>query len=175
MPKSGGFDDSGSRYNDECTSLPFSMARLSFTQEIITEAAVEKEHDFSPKETITEECSLVLESRQNTPRLLRQIPMNVDVDRDSNRSDNVLCDSLAISVPKHLDSPQISITTVNNSDDEIIVRRGLEREEGPLDIEVGRLLMQQSEQESSRRKEDGRYNSSSEEELVPRMDMGTFN
>ncbi len=55
------------------------------------------------------------------------------------------------------------------------MRRGLEREEGPLDIEVGRLFMQQSEQESSRRKEDGRYNSSSEEELVPRMDMGAFN
>lgn len=38
----------------------------------------------------------------------------------------MLCDSMQISVPKHLDSPQISITTVNNSDDEIMVRRGLE-------------------------------------------------
>jgi hypothetical protein len=46
----------------------------------------------------------------------------------SRRSDDagVLCDSMEISIPKHLDSPEISITTVQHSDDEIEVRRGLE-------------------------------------------------
>ena len=47
--------------------------------------------------------------------------------RQSVESNNVLCDSLDISVPKHLDSPLISVTTVQNSDDEIMVRRGLEQ------------------------------------------------
>jgi hypothetical protein len=38
----------------------------------------------------------------------------------------VLCDSMQVSIPKNLDSPEISITTVQHSDDEVEVRRGLE-------------------------------------------------
>ena len=32
--------------------------------------------------------------------------------RSSRRSENVLCDSMQVSIPKNLDSPDISITTV---------------------------------------------------------------
>ncbi len=42
---------------------------------------------------------------------------------------------MEISIPKHLDSPVISITTVQHSDDEVEARRGLEEdmhEEGGL-------------------------------------------
>ena len=41
---------------------------------------------------------------------------------------------MEISIPKHLDSPMISITTVQHSDDEVEARRGLEdmHDEGVL-------------------------------------------
>lgn len=48
------------------------------------------------------------------------------------------------SIPKHLDSPQISITTVQNSDDEIMVRRGLEQ--NPSEIDLGNSEVQLSQQ-----------------------------
>lgn len=41
---------------------------------------------------------------------------------------------MEISVPKNLDSPQISLTTVQNSDDEIMVRRGLEQETSEINL-----------------------------------------
>ncbi len=37
-------------------------------------------------------------------------------------------------MPKNLDSPQISLTTVQNSDDEIMVRRGLEQETSEINL-----------------------------------------
>jgi len=41
---------------------------------------------------------------------------------------------MEISIPKHLDTPMISITTVQHSDDEVEARRGLEdmHDEGGL-------------------------------------------
>lgn len=42
-------------------------------------------------------------------------------------------------MPKHLDSPQISMTTVNNSDDEIMVRRGLEEQSSEINLPQGTL------------------------------------
>jgi hypothetical protein len=41
---------------------------------------------------------------------------------------------MKISVPKHLDSPMISVTTVQNSDDEIMVRRGLEQDTSEINL-----------------------------------------
>jgi hypothetical protein len=41
---------------------------------------------------------------------------------------------MEISVPKNLDSPQISLTTLQNSDDEIMVRRGLEQETSEMNL-----------------------------------------
>ena len=89
--------------------MPMSIVpRVSITQTVIAEADLEKEQDErTQKDT----------SQQNeTPRQLRQANSRL-LDRSFDGDDNVLCDSMQISVPKHLDSPQISITTVNHSDD----------------------------------------------------------
>lgn len=124
-------------------SMPMSIPRLSITQAIIAEEEIEKEQDNTQKETDSV-CLIGDESfkevpNNETPRLLRRIPNQNDSDQNKQRASkaddaNVLCDSMQISVPKHLDSPQISMTTVNNSDDEIIVRRGLERGESEINL-----------------------------------------
>jgi hypothetical protein len=107
---------------------------------VIAEEAIDKEQDertTTLKENesacqIFDESSLRDGNPNETPRI--RYPHTRSTQLKKSEDAGVLCDSMEISIPKHLDSPEISITTVQHSDDEVEARRGLEdmNDEGVL-------------------------------------------